>query len=138
MSSDESNIPPMHMLEGDSLQRFNPINCEEEKKANLKELQSSLKELQEIYGSMQQRLKDLEEIAEYSDIIDETIDWIYMHCEVDYDGNFKVGNTVYTWITFLKYIVTHKIDLTELKKNMLPKNENENENEHEQSISNAQ
>jgi hypothetical protein len=86
----------------------------------LKELQSSLKELKSIYASMEQRLKELEELAEHEDTINSAMDWVFTHCQVDSDGKFQVGDTTYTWISFLKYIILNKIDFKDFEQHMVP------------------
>jgi hypothetical protein len=107
--------------ENNSMELLNPIESEEQNVRTLKELQSSLKELREVYTSMQERLKQLEELAEYEDIIENAMNWVFLHCQVDTEGKFKVGETTYTWITFLKDVSTNKIDFTDLEKHIVPK-----------------
>ena len=101
----------------------------------LKELQSSLKELKSIYASMEQRLKELEELADHEDTINSAMDWVFTHCQVDADGKFQVGDITYTWISFLKYIITHKIDFYTLEQHMVPTT---TKHEHNNGISTAQ
>ena len=86
--------------------------------STLKELQSSLKELKSIYTNMQQRLKELEVLADHEDTINGAMDWVFTHCQVDSDGKFQVGDITYTWISFLKYVILQKINLQDLKPNL--------------------
>jgi hypothetical protein len=104
-----------------SLELLNPIESEEQKVRTLKELQSSLKELREVYTNMQERLKQLEELAEYEDIIENAMNWVFLHCQVNEKGEFTVGEKIYTWTTFLKDVSTNKIDFTILEKHIVPK-----------------
>jgi len=101
-----------------SIQLQDPPCPQEIKESALKELQSSLKELKEIYTSMQERLKELEVLADYEDIINATMEWVFTHCQIDTDGKFQVGDTQYTWISFLKYVINDKINLHNLKPNL--------------------
>ena len=86
--------------------------------STLKELQSSLKELKSIYTNMQQRLKELEVLADHEDTINAAMEWVFTHCQIDSNGRFQVGDTKYTWISFLKYVILQKINLQDLKPNL--------------------